>query len=190
MNKEKERVTYLQEQIASNESEISLLKRRLQDLQDEEKRYKDEAVRMMNEIQRVSYELESEMKSRLILENDKQSLEEELIFLKEIHAKEIEELKQLQFQHQGIDPAVFFKNELSHAIKEIREEYEALNQTQKSEMEGWYRIKVCYFFNNRNKMKFLIIEYSFWLYLVHCKKFLKEFQNFLYPNQKFPCSIT
>jgi len=142
MNKEKERVTYLQEQIASNESEISLLKRRLQDLQDEEKRYKDEAVRMMNEIQRVSYELESEMKSRLILENDKQSLEEELIFLKEIHAKEIEELKQLQFQHQGIDPAVFFKNELSHAIKEIREEYEALNQTQKSEMEGWYRIKV------------------------------------------------
>ncbi len=146
MNKEKERVAYLQEQISANESEISLLKRRLQDLQDEEKRCKNEAVRMLNEIQRVSLELETEMKSRLMLENDKQSLEEELIFLKEIHAKEIDELKQLQFQHQGIDPAIFFKNELGHAIREIRDEYESLNQTQKAELEGWYRIKVgfCY----------------------------------------------
>jgi len=77
-----------------------------------------------------------------MLENDKQSLEEELIFLKEIHAKEIEELKHLQFQHQGIDPAIFFRNELSSAIKEIRDEYESLNQSQRSELEGWYRIKV------------------------------------------------
>lgn len=142
MTKEKQRVAYLQEQISANESEISLLKRRLQDLQDEEKRYKQEAARMVGEIQRVSYELETEMKSRLMLENDKQSLEEELIFLKEIHAKEIEELKHLQFQHQGIDPAIFFKNELSQAIKEIRDEYESLNLSQRSELEGWYRIKV------------------------------------------------
>jgi len=48
----------------------------------------------------------------------------------------------LQFQHQGIDPAVFFKNELSQAIKEIRDEYESLNQSQRSELEGWYRIKL------------------------------------------------
>jgi len=145
MNKEKERMTYLQEQISANESEISLLRRRLQDLQDEEKRCKNEAVRMLNEIQRVSSELETEMKSRLMLENDKQSLEEELIFLKEIHAKEIEELKQMQFQNQGIDPAVFFKNELGNAIREIRDEYESLNQSQKAELEGWYRLKVIFY---------------------------------------------
>lgn len=101
VNKEKERANYLQEQISANESEISLLKRRLQDLNDEEKRCKQEAVHMMNEITRVSFELETEMKNRLMLENDKQSLEEELIFLKEVHAKEIEELKQMQFHQQG-----------------------------------------------------------------------------------------
>ena len=142
LDKEKQRIAYLQEQIAANESEIGLLRRRLADLQDEEKRFKQEAARMLAEIQRVSFELETEMKNRLMLENDKQSLEEELIFLKEVHAKEIDELKHLQFQQQGLDPALFFKNELSHAIKEIRDEYESLNQSQRSELEGWYRIKV------------------------------------------------
>ena len=119
VNKEKDRANYLQEQISANESEISLLKRRLQDLNDEEKRCKQEAVHMMNEITRVSFELETEMKNRLMLENDKQSLEEELIFLKEIHAKEIEELKQMQFHNQGNLKLKFLFMLLKHSLQKI-----------------------------------------------------------------------
>lgn len=118
------------------------MRRRLNDLQDEEKRLKQETVRMMGEIQRVSSELEFETKQRLMLENDKQSLEEQLLFLKEIHAKEIEELKHLALHESGIDPTVFFKNELASAIKDIREEYETLNQTQRNDLERWYRLRV------------------------------------------------
>jgi len=150
LENDKVKISSLLDQIAANESEIGLLKRRLADLQDEEKRYKQEILRMMNEIQRVQNELENEMKQRLMLENDKQSLEEELVFLKEIHAKEIDELKHLSLQESGIDPTMFFKSELANAIKEIREEYENLNQSQRAELEGWYRIKVNYkiiFFN-------------------------------------------
>jgi intermediate filament protein if len=139
---EKSKIKVYQDQIASNEAEIGLLRRRLEDLQDEEKRFKQESQRMLGEIQRVSNELENEMKHRLSLENDKQSLEEELLFIKEIHAKEIEELKHLSMVDAGLDPAVFFKSELATSIREIREEYEKLNQTQKNEMEGWYRLKV------------------------------------------------
>jgi predicted nucleic acid-binding Zn-ribbon protein len=142
LNVDKERIKSLQDQIAANESEIGLLRRRLNDLQDEEKRYKQETQRVRNEIERVSNELENEMKQRLMLENDKQSLEEELCFIKEVHAKEIEEIKHLAFQESGIDPSQFFKSELSTAIREIREEYESLNVSQRNEMEGWYRIKV------------------------------------------------
>ena len=142
LNADKDRIKSLQDQIAANESEIGLLRRRLNDLQDEEKRYKQETQRVRNEIERVSNELENEMKQRLMLENDKQSLEEELCFIKEVHAKEIEEIKHLAFQESGIDPSQFFKSELSTAIREIREEYESLNLSQRSEMEGWYRIKV------------------------------------------------
>lgn len=98
---------------------------------------------MMGEIQRVSSELEFETKQRLMLENDKQSLEEQLLFLKEIHAKEIEELKHLSLHESGIDPTAFFKNELASAIKDIREEYETLNQTQRNDLERWYRLRVC-----------------------------------------------
>lgn len=146
LNTDKVKIKTLQDQIAANESEIGLLRRRLQDLQDEEKRFKNETQRMRNEIERVSYELENEMKQRLILENDKQSLEEELLFLKEVHAKEIEELKHLALHDSGIDPSMFFKSELSSAIKEIREEYENLNVSQRNELEGWYRLKVFVFF--------------------------------------------
>lgn len=142
LNKDKARIATLQDQIAANESEIGLLRRRLNDLQDEEKRLKQETMRMMGEIQRVSGELEFEMKQRLMLENDKQNLEEQLLFLKEIHAKEIDELKHLALQESGIDPALFFKNELASAIKEIREEYETINQTQRNDLERWYRLRV------------------------------------------------
>lgn len=142
LNEDKQKIVKLREQIAANESELGLLRRRLQDLQDEEKRYKQETQRMMNEIQRVSYELETEMKQRLMLENDKQSLEEELVFLREVHAKELEELKNLALQDSGLDPSVFFKSELANAIKEIRDEYESLNQSQRNELEGWYRLKI------------------------------------------------
>jgi chromosome segregation ATPase len=111
LNKDKEKIASLQDQIAANESEIGLLRRRLCDLQDEEKRYKAEAQRMMSEIQRVSFELECEIKQRLSLENDKQSLEEELLFLKEVHSKELDELKHLSLRESGIDPSAFFKSE-------------------------------------------------------------------------------
>lgn len=142
IGRDKDKIQVLQDKIAANDAEIGLLKRRLGDLQDEEKRLKQETNRMLGEIQRVSSELEFETKQRLMLENDKQSLEEQLLFLKEIHAKEIEELKHLALQESGIDPTVFFKNELASAIKDIREEYETLNQTQRNDLERWYRLRV------------------------------------------------
>jgi len=142
LSSDKSKISQLNEQIASNESEIVLLRRRLNDLQDEEKRYRNEAQRMLSEIQRVTFELENEMKQRLILENDKQSLEEELLFIKEVHNKELEEMKQLAIQESGFDPSLFFKSELSNAIRQIRDEYETLSQAQRSELEGWYRLKV------------------------------------------------
>lgn len=76
------------------------------------------------------------------LENEKQSLEEEINFLKQIHAQEIEELKQANLIGTALDPANFFKHELSNAIRDIREEYEQLNNQQRNELESWYRMKV------------------------------------------------
>ncbi len=80
--------------------------------------------------------------ARVQLENQKQNLQEEMHFLKEIHSQEIEEIKQTNVMDTSLDPKHFFKHELSNAVKNIREEYEQINQQQRTELESWYRMKV------------------------------------------------
>jgi len=93
-NADKARIDDLNKQIADNEAEINLLKRRLGDLEDEAKRYKVETQRLLGEIQRITAELDTETLQRVQLENEKNGLEEELSFLRQMHAQELEDLRQ------------------------------------------------------------------------------------------------
>ncbi len=111
-------------------------------MEDEQKRYRAESQKLILDIQRVTQDLDHETIARVQLENEKQSLEEEINFLKQIHSQEIEELKQANLIGTALDPSNFFKHELSNAIRDIREEYEQLNNQQRNELESWYRIKV------------------------------------------------
>lgn len=141
-NADKARIDELNKQIADNEAEINLLKRRLGDLEDEAKRYKIETQRLLGEIQRITAELDSETLQRVQLENEKNGLEEELSFLRQMHAQELEDLRQKSFLDVGLDSSQFFKSELANAIREIRNEYEQINNNQRAEMEQWYRMKI------------------------------------------------
>lgn len=111
-------------------------------MEDEQKRFRAESQKLILDIQRVTQDLDQETIARVQLENEKQSLEEEINFLKQIHAQEIEELKHANLIGTALDPSNFFKHELSNAIRDIREEYEQLNNQQRNELESWYRIKV------------------------------------------------
>ncbi len=93
-------------------------------------------------IQRITKDLDHETITRIELENQKQSLEDEIYFLKKIHSEEIEELKQMNIVGTTLDPTNFFKHELSNAVKNIRQEYEQLNQQQRTELQTWYQVKV------------------------------------------------
>lgn len=141
-NADKARIDELNKQIADNEAEINLLKRRLGDLEDEAKRYKIETQRLLGEIQRITAELDTETLQRVQLENEKNGLEEELSFLRQMHAQELEDLRQKSFLDVGLDSSQFFKSELANAIREIRNEYEQINNNQRAEMEQWYRMKI------------------------------------------------
>jgi hypothetical protein len=96
----------------------------------------------MIDIQRITKDLDHVTLTRIELENEKQSLEEEIHFLKKVHFEEVEELKQMNIIGTTLDPTNFFKNELSNAVKNIREEYEQLNQQQRTELQSWYQTKV------------------------------------------------
>lgn len=136
------RIDKLNQEIASNEAEINLLKRRLGDLEDEAKRFKIESQRLLNEIQKLNAELENENVQRVQLENEKHGLEEEVSFLRQVQAQELEDLRASSFMDCGIDSSQFFKSELANAIREIRVEYEQINNNQRTEMEHWYQMKV------------------------------------------------
>lgn len=141
-NNDKARIDELNKQIAENEAEINLLRRRLGDLEDEAKRYKVETQRLLGEIQRITAELDTETLQRVQLENEKNGLEEELSFLRQRHAQELDELRQNSFLDVGLDSSQFFKSELANAIREIRTEYEQINNNQRNDMEQWYRMKI------------------------------------------------
>lgn len=97
---------------------------------------------MNTDLNRITRELDHETIARVELENHKQTLEDEIHFLKKVHAEEIEELKQMNLIGTSLDPTKFFKNELSNAVQHIREEYEHLNQQQRIELQTWYQTKV------------------------------------------------
>ena len=73
-------------------------------------------------------------------QNEVQTLEEQIAFLKAVHEQEVSELSRLQ-TIVGFDPAQFYRTELERAIRDIRGDFEQLNQEQKRELEEWYRIK-------------------------------------------------
>jgi hypothetical protein len=73
-------------------------------------------------------------------QNEVQTLEEQIAFLKAVHEQEVSELSRLQ-TIVGFDPAQFYRTELERAIRDIRGDFEQLNHEQKRELEEWYRIK-------------------------------------------------
>ena len=74
----------LQQQIAENEAQINLFRRRLADLEDEARRYKAETQRLASEIARLQNEIQNETFVKSSLETEKMALDDELAMLKQM----------------------------------------------------------------------------------------------------------
>lgn len=74
----------LQQQIAENEAQINLFRRRLADLEDEARRYKAETQRLASEIARLQNEIQNETFVRSSLETEKMALDDELTMLRQM----------------------------------------------------------------------------------------------------------
>ncbi len=73
-------------------------------------------------------------------QNEVQTLEEQIAFVKAVHEQEVSELSRLQ-SIVGFDPTQFYRSELERAVRDIRGDFEQLNHEQKRELEEWYKIK-------------------------------------------------
>ncbi|ETN82639.1 intermediate filament tail domain protein [Necator americanus] len=123
-------------------AEINLLKRRIAQLEDEVKRIKQENQRLLSELQRARTDLDQETLNRIDYQNQVQTLLEEIDFLRRVHDNEIKELQTLASRDTTPENREFFKNELSSAIRDIREEYDQITNVHRTDMESWYRLKV------------------------------------------------
>ena len=138
----------------------------LVDLEDEQKRFHNQSENLHLDLQRLTKALDEETITRIQLENQKQTLEDEIHFLKEIHAKEIEEIKQMNLIDRTLEPSHFFRNQLSNAVRNIRQEYEQLNDQQRNELQLWYQMKV-----TQAVCQILLTERKFNSFSIRLKRF-------------------
>ena len=75
-------------------------------------------------------------------ENRRQTLEEELEFLKSVHEQEMKELAALAYRDTTAENREFWKNEMGQALREIQQVYDEKLEGMKSEMETFYNLKV------------------------------------------------
>ena len=116
--------------------ELDLLRRQMHDAESDIEKYKREVVRLGEDLGRLLSDLDQETLKRVKLENEKQTLEEQIPFLNAIHEQEMAELKSMQ-AGSHIDPAQFYRHELERAIRDIRGDFEDLSEQQKRELEEW-----------------------------------------------------
>lgn len=140
MNGDKQRMQNLQYLLQENKIELESLQRQTGQIETDIGKYKSEIERLANDMHELSDELDRETLRRACLENEKQTLEEQMLFLNSVHEQEVAELKSLQ-AGSHVDPIQFYRYELERAVRDIRSDFAFLNESQKRELEEWYKIK-------------------------------------------------
>lgn len=112
------------------------MRRQIGDAENDIGKYKAEVQRLNEDLHALLTDLDRETLKRVKLENEKQTLEEQIPFLNAIHEQEMSELRLLQ-SGAHIDPTQFYRHELERAIRDIRGDFDDLNEQQKRELEEW-----------------------------------------------------
>ncbi|XP_071115711.1 60 kDa neurofilament protein-like isoform X3 [Haliotis cracherodii] len=139
---DKEIIDKLNQQMSEMESEISMLRRSNDSMDKERQRDRATIQRLNDELERLRIDLNNETLARMEAENRRQTLAEEIEFLKQVHEQELKELAALAYRDTTAENREFWKNELSQAIRDIQNEYDAKCDQIKGEMEAYYNLKV------------------------------------------------
>jgi intermediate filament protein if len=139
INLDRNRFTMLKQQLEGSGSELDSLRVRFEDKKAEIDRCRGEVKRLLEQLENLKNEFDSESMARVMIQNELQTLEEQLAFMKAVHEEERNELASLGTL--TIDVTQFYRSELSRAIAEIKSDFETLSLAQRRELEEYYRIK-------------------------------------------------
>jgi len=87
-------------------------------------------------------DLDNETLAHIDAENRRQTLEEELEFLKQVHEQEMKELAALAYRDTTAENREFWKNEMGAALREIQQCYDEKLDVMRGELEGYYNMKM------------------------------------------------
>jgi chromosome segregation ATPase len=139
VNLDRNRFSMLKQQLEGSGSELEALRSRYEDKRQEIERNKSEVKRLLEQLENLKNEFDNESMARVMIQNELQTLEEQLAFLKAIHEEERNELASLGTL--PIDVTQFYRTELTRAIADIKSDFDQLSQAQRHELEEYYRIK-------------------------------------------------
>lgn len=139
VNLDRNRFAMLKQQLEGSGSELDALRGRYEDKRQEIERSKGEVKRLLEQLENLKNEFDNESMGRVMIQNELQTLEEQLAFMKAIHEEERNELASLGTL--PIDVSQFYRTELTRAIADIKNDFDTLSQAQRQELEEYYRIK-------------------------------------------------
>lgn len=138
----REKVTFQNKLIEEYEQEITMLRKQVDSLETEHAKDQKTIADLEDKLQRAREELDKETLAHIDAENRRQTLEEEIEFLKSIHDQEMKELAALAYRDTTSENRDFWKNELANAIREIEQMYSEKMEDMKTDLEIVYKNKL------------------------------------------------
>jgi intermediate filament protein if len=130
------------QQLSDYEGEIALLRRRLESLEGDRDKEKAQIKRLQDALTAARSDLDNETLLHIDAENRRQTLEEELQFLKAVHEQELKELQAMAYRDTTSENREYWKNEMGQALREIQQAYDDKLDGMRGELEGYYKLKV------------------------------------------------
>lgn len=131
---ENNRAAKLRQLLEGIRVEIEALGSRFRDRDDELKRNRDEIGLLQESLSVKKDEYDREARTRVKIQNDLQTIEEEIAFLKAIHEEERNALNSVT-SLTSIDDG-FYETQLSITINLIRRDFEKLSSERRQQLEG------------------------------------------------------
>jgi intermediate filament protein if len=140
--KEHERAESMIQQLSDLKGENELLRRRFETYDADKERDKKLIKQLKEQLQACRQDLDNETLLHIDAENRRQTLEEELEFLKTLHEQEMKELAALAYRDTTSENREYWKSEMGLALREIQQGYDDKVDGIRAELESFYNLKV------------------------------------------------
>jgi len=138
---EREKAESQLQRLSDLEAEISLLRRRAETYDADRAKDKKLINQLKEQLQLTRADLDRETLLHIDAENQRQSLEEQLEFLKALHEQELKELAALAYRDTTSENREYWKCEMGQALREIQQSYDDKIDGIRTELESFYTLK-------------------------------------------------